>query len=105
MEGKLAGLFSGDEQAGGLLDWKFEVIFAETSDGDHHKVYKFAKWVLTAPSYWLFKEANKVTVRLYHGDRYWEGEGCIISTPTKIYDAMIHEPIEIVGEGQLVDKK
>ncbi len=105
MKGKLGGLFSGDQQVGGIFDWEFEVIFTETSDGEHHKVYKFAKWILTAPSYWLFKETSNVIVRLYHGDRYWEGEGNIISTPSKIYDTMIHEQIEIVGEGQLVDKK
>ncbi len=105
MKGKLGGLFIESQQVGGLLDWEFEVIFAESSDGDHHKVYKFAKWILTASSYWLFQSTNTLTVRLYHGDRYWEGEGNIISTPSKIYDTMIHKEIEIVGEGQLIDKK
>ena len=105
MEGKLGGLFSGDEQIGGLLDWKFEVIFAQFPDANQHIVYKFSKWILTASSYWLFKEVNCVTVRLYSGDRYWEGEGNINSIPSKVYDTMIHKPIEIVGETQLVEKK
>ncbi len=105
MKGKLGGLFSSNQQVGGILDWEFEVIFAESSDGDNHKVYRFAKWILTAPSYWLFKESNSVASRLYHGDRYWEEEGNIISTPSKVYDTMIREQIEVVGEGQLVDKK
>ncbi len=105
MNGKLGGLFSENQQVGGILDWKFEVLFNETSDGEHHKVCKFAKWILTSPSYWLFQSTNNLTVRLYHGDRYWEGEGCIISTPSKVYDTMLHESIEIMGEGQLIDKK
>ncbi len=105
MEGKIGGLFSGGQQVGGILDWTFEVMFAKSSDGDHHKVYKFAKWMLTAPSYWLFEKTKGVIVRLYHGDRYWEGEGDIISTPSMVYDTMILEPIEIMGEGQLEDKK
>jgi len=105
MEDELGGLFSGDEQVGGILDWKFEVIFAQFPDANNHIVYKFSKWILTASSYWLFKETNNVTVRLYHGDRYWEGEGNIISTLSKVYDTMIHKEIEIVGEGQLIEKK
>ena len=105
MEGKIAGLFNEDQQVGGILDWKFEVLFAQFPDGKGHIVYKFSKWILTAPSYWLFKEANTITVRLYQGDRYWEGEGSIISTPSKVYDTMIHKEIEIAGEGQLIEKK
>ena len=105
MESKLAGLFNGDEQIGGLLDWEFEVIFAQFPDGKGHIVYKFVKWILTAPSYWLFKKTDSVVIRLYCGNRYWEGEGNIISTPSKAYNTMLHEPIEIMGEEQLVDKK
>lgn len=104
MEGKLAGLFSGGEQVGGVLDWKFEPLFADSSDG-LTKQYKFVKWTLTAPTYWLFAEPGMVTVRLYYGTRYWEGEGNITSIPRKVYDTMVHETMEIVGEGQLVDKE
>ncbi len=104
MEGRIGGLFRDDQQVGGIIDWKFEVLFAETSDGIA-KQYKFVKWILTAPSYWLFKETGNMIVRLYHGERYWEGEGIIISTPQKVYDTMIHEQLEIAGTGQLVDKK
>ena len=104
MEGKLGGLFSGDQQVGGILDWKFEVIFTESSDGMAKK-YKFVKWILTAPSYWLFQETNNIVVRLYQGDRYWEGEGNIISTPSKVYDTMIYEGIEIIGEESLVEHR
>lgn len=103
MEGRLAGLFNG-EQVGGILDWKFEVLFVESFNGIT-KQYKFAKWILTAPSYWLFSEVGDVTVRLYQGDRYWEGEGHIISKVQNVYDTMTQEPIEIVGESPLVDKK
>ncbi len=103
MKGKIGGLFNGNEQVGGILDWKFELVFAESSDGIARQ-YKFVKWTLIAPTYWLFGEIENLTVRLYHGGRYWEGEGSIISTPRKVYDTMIHEQIQIVGEGQLVDK-
>lgn len=104
MKGKIGGLFSGQDQVGGILDWNFEVVFADSSDGKY-KQYKFVKWTLTAPSYWLFREIEKITIRLYHGNRYWEGEGNITSVPRKVYDTMIHEPLEIVGESQLVDKE
>ncbi len=104
MEGKIGGLFREGEQVGGIIDWKFEVLFAETSDGIS-KQYKFSKWVLTATTYWLFTETSNVIVRLYHGDSYWEGEGNIINTPLKVYDTMIHKSIEIMGESHLVDKK
>jgi len=104
MKGQLGGLFSGTQQVGGIVDWDFELIMAEGSDGKV-KTFKFSKWRLTAPSYWLFGEVDTVIVRLYHGTRYWEGEGTIISKVKQVYDTMIHEPLEIVGEGQLVDKK
>jgi hypothetical protein len=104
MEGKIGGLFSGTEQVGGILDWKFEPIFADSSDGIN-KNYKFVKWTLTAPTYWLFWETGAVTVRLYFGKRYWEGEGNITILPRKVYDTMVHEKIEIVGEGTLVGKE
>lgn len=103
MKGRLGGLFSGEQQVGGILDWEFEPLFIEGSDGKV-KTFKFEKWRLTAPSYWLFGEVDTVTVRLYHGNRYWEGEGSITSKPKQVYDCLIHEQLEIVGEGQLVEK-
>ena len=105
MEGRLGGLFKDGEQIGGLLDWKFELLLADTSN-DETKVYKFAKWKLTSPSYWLFVEPDIVTVRLYHAtNAYWEGEGRIISKIQNVFDTMIHERIEIIGEGKLEEKR
>ncbi len=104
MEGKLGGLFKNEVQIGGFLDWKFELLLATNFD---ELKYKFAKWKLEALAYWLFVEPNIVIVRLYHniGDTYWEGEGRIISRLEKVFDTMVHSPIEIIGEGQLVEKK
>jgi len=105
MEGILGGLFKDDKQIGGFLKWKFELLLANTPF-DELK-YKFAKWKLEASAYWLFVEPDIVIVRLYHniGDTYWEGEGRIISRLENKFDTMIHSHIEIIGEGQLAEKK
>ena len=105
MEGRIGGLFKDGNQIGGFLDWKFELLLADTSNDDT-KVYKFAKWKLTSPSYWLFGEPDIVTVRLYHAtNAYWEGDGTIISKVQHVFDAMIHERIEIIGEGTLIEHR
>ena len=103
MEGRIGGLFKDSNQIGGFLDWKFELILGSLPD----EKYKFAKWKLESPAYWLFTESDKVTVRLYHdmGNVYWEGEGKIISKIQNVFDTMIHERIEIVGEGTLSEHR
>ena len=102
MEGRISGLFKDGEQIGGLLDWKFELILADTPYDDIK--FKFAKWKLEAPSYWLFSEPDIVVVRLYVGKSYWTGDGVIISRLQGVFDTMIHERIEIIGEGSLVEQ-
>lgn len=99
MEGKLGGLFLNGNQIGGFLDWKFELLLADIPYDEIR--YKFAKWKLNAPAYWLFAEPDNIIVRLYQGNAYWEGEGKIISRVRSIFDTMVHEPIEIIGEGTL----
>ena len=102
MEGKLGGLFTDGIQIGGFLDWRFELLLADSSN-EGSLVYKFAKWKLTAPSYWIFTEPDDVVVRLYY-DRvaaYWEGEGKIISRIQGVFNKLVHEDIEIIGEGTL----
>ena len=101
MNGKLGGLFKDGEQIGGLLDWKFELILADTPY-DVIK-YKFAKWRLEAPTYWLFSEPDIVVVRLYVGKMYWTGDGKIITRIQDVFDTMIHENNEIIEEGSLVE--
>jgi len=103
MEGRLGGLFKDGEQIGGLLDWKFEVILADTPYDDVK--FKFAKWRLEAPAYWLFSEPDIVIVRLYVGKVYWEGEGRIITRIQDVFDTMVYEHIEIIGEGQVEEKR
>jgi len=104
MEGKLGGLFQGNEQIGGFIDWEFGLILTDTPYDEIR--YKFAKWRLDAKSYWLFTEPDIVTVRLYHAtNRYWEGEGRIITRLQDAFDTMIHEKIEIIGEGTLEERR
>jgi hypothetical protein len=103
MNGKLGALFKGKRQVGGFLDWDEITLLNESSDRDGNKVNKFANWTLTAQSYWLFDEVPRpVTVRLYfERTGYWEGTGYIGSVTRKVYDTLIPEQIEIVGEGIL----
>ena len=100
MEGRLGGLFKDDKQIGGLVDWEFELLLADASN-DITRVYKFAKWRLNSRSYWLFEEPDIVTVRLYVGKTYWEGDGKIITRIEDVFDTMVHKQIEIIGEGSL----
>lgn len=102
MKGRIGGLYENGQQVGGFLDWEFEMVFADGSDGIA-KTYKFSKWKLTASSYWLFSAVNNVDVHLYHdtGTSYWEGSGLINSRLEQVFDTMIHQQIQILGEGQL----
>ena len=104
MKGELCGLFQGDRQVGGGLAWDLDILMTDVSDSDNVR-YKFAKWVLTALSYWLFENADTVTVRLYNEKGYWEGEGQITSPKPAKFDKMIHLPLSIVGEGTLEEKR
>lgn len=106
MKGQLGGLFNGEQQIGGFLDWEFKVIFSDSSEGKA-KTYKFSKWKLTAPAYWLFVEPNDIIVRLYHdrGEAYWQGSGVINSKLEAVFDTLIHEEIQIIGEGILEGKE
>ena len=103
MEGRLGGLFKDGNQVGGFLDWKFELLLIDTPY-DKEK-YKFAKWKLESPAYWLFTEPDEFTVRLYVGDTCWEGDGKIISKIQGVFDTMIREHLEIVGEGNLIEHR
>lgn len=96
----------GRNQVGGILGWKLDLLLTDYSK-ETTTYYKLAKWKLTAQSYWLFDIPNKVTVRLYpdSGKGYWEGKGIVTSNPQKLFDVLIHEPIEIVGEGILEGKE
>ena len=105
MKGKLGGLFKGENQVGGFLNWNAEIILSEFIDkGD--LIRKGGKWKVTAESYWLYDTGNTVIVRLYPdaGKGYWEANGIIISATRKLFDTLIHEPIEIQGDGVLEGK-
>ena len=105
MKGKLGSLHSGKLQIGGILDYSLDLILTDYSQGTA-TFYKLAKWKLIAESYWLFDIPAQVIVRLYSdGKGYWEGKGIIISNYQKLFDILIHEPIEIIGEGILEGKK
>ena len=104
MKGKIGSLHKGILQIGGILDWSLDLVLADyTKDTDTY--YKLSKWKLTAQNYWLFDIPDKIVIRLYsEGKGYWEGEGHISSQYSKIFDTLIHSPIEIVGEGILIGK-
>ncbi len=106
MNGKLGSLWNGRLQVGGILDYSLDLILAD-SVKDAATVYKLSKWKLTAQAYWLFDIPNKVTVRLYpdSGKGYWEGTGAVTSSPQKLFDTLIHESIEFIGEGILEGKE
>ena len=105
MIGKLGAIFRGDKQIGGFQDWTQETILTESSNQEGQTIHKFVSWKLTTQSYWLFDSVREVTVRLYPGGReYWEGKGYISSPIKKIYDTLIHEQLEIVGEGVMEGK-
>jgi hypothetical protein len=106
MKGKLGAIFRDDKQVGGFVDWEQETILNVSSSPEGNAIHKFASWRLTAPSYWLFDAVRgQIIIRLYLTDTgYWQGTGYISSPMRKIYDALIHEQFEIIGEGVLEGK-
>ena len=102
MKGKLGSLHLGRNQVGGILNWSLDLSLTDYSK-DAAVFYKLAKWKLTAESYWLFDIPNKVIVRLYpdSGKGYWEGTGMVTSQVKHLFDVLIHETIEVIGEGIL----
>ena len=105
MNGKLGAIFKNDKQVGGFLDWEQETILNESSNKDGEAIHKFASWKLTAPSYWLYDSIKgPITIRLYLGNSYWQGTGYISSPMKRIYDTLIHESFEVIGEGVLEGK-
>lgn len=107
MNGKLGSLWNGRLQVGGILSWTLDLILADTVK-DAATVYKLSKWKLTAQSYWLFDIPNQqIVIRLYpdSGKGCWEGKGMVTSNPQKLFDVLIHEPIELIGEGILEGKE
>ena len=106
MNGKLGSLHVGRLQVGGILSWSLDLLLSDYSK-DTATFYKLAKWKLTAQSYWLFDIPNKVIVRLYpdSGKGYWEGKGVVTSQTKQLFDVLIPETIEIIGEGVLEGKE
>lgn len=105
MNGKLGSLHVGKIQIGGILDWRLDLTLADSAR-DATTFYKLSKWKLTADSYWLFDIPDKVIMRLYpnNGKGYWEGRAVVTSQTKKLFDVLIHEPIELIGEGILEGK-
>ena len=104
MKSKLGSIHTGKLCIGGFLDWQLEMNLIPVK-GDPIE-YKVAKWHLTANSYWLFDIPNKVVVKLYsEGKGYWEGKGVVTSQTKHLWDILINEPIEILGEGILEGKE
>ncbi len=106
MEGKLGAIFRDSKQVGGFLAWSEETVLNESSNSDGEAVHKFASWKLTASSYWLYDAVKgSLTIRLYLSDKgYWEGTGYVSSPMKKIYDTLLHEEFEVIGEGVLEGK-
>ena len=104
MRGKLGSLHTGRLQIGGILDWELDLNLIDYNE-DATTVYKLAKWKVVAQSYWLFDIPDKVVVRLYpnNGKGCWEGKG-IITFSQKLFNTLIHKPLEIIGEGVLEGK-
>ena len=103
MKGKLGSLCVGKNQVGGIQSWSLDLLLTDYSK-DTATYYKLAKWKLTAEAYWLFDIPNKVTIKLYTPTGYWEGKGVVTSQVKHLWDTLIHENIEIVGEGILEGK-
>ena len=103
MEGKLGSIHVGKLCIGGFIDWQLDMILTEVKG--EPSTYKLAKWKLTADSYWLLDIPSKVVVKLYsEGKGYWEGKGIVTSPVKHLWDTLLHEPIEITGEGILEGK-
>jgi hypothetical protein len=106
MEGKLGALFIDGVQVGGFIDWAIDTIFNESANHEGQTTRSVACWHLCASSYWLYEQIKgSITARIYlGGSEYWEGK-CRITNPTrKVFDTLIHENLEIVGEGVLEGK-
>ena len=104
MKGKLGSLWVGRNQVGGIVDWSLDLLLTDYSK-DTATYYKLAKWKLTADSYWLFDIPNKVVVKLYTPSGYWEGKGVVTSQVKHLWDTLMHDSIEIIGEGILEGKE
>ncbi len=106
MDGKLGSLHIGKLQIGGLLDWKLDLVLAD-SNRQSEAIYKLSKWKINAQGYWLFDIPKRVIIRLYPdiGKGYWEGKGEVTSQTKQLWDTLIYEPIEIIGEGELEGKE
>ena len=105
MNGRIGSLCNETEQIGGILDWELTPILNEFAQGGD-LIHKVHKWKLTAPRYWFFTAPDQVTIRLYSGGKgYLEGKGMITSATKSLFDTLIHEPIEILGEGILEGKE
>lgn len=104
--GKLGSLHVGKLQIGGILDWRLDLVLSDSAR-DATTYYKLSKWKLIAESYWLFDIPRKVIVRLYSdsGKGYWEGKGNVTPPTKQLWDTLVHEPIEIVGEEVLEGKE
>ena len=103
MKGKLGSIHIGKLCIGGFIDWQLDMTLVEVKS--EPSTYKLANWKLTADSYWLYDIPNKVIVRLYTPNGYWEGKGIVTSQVKHLWDTLIHEPIEIIGEGILEGKE
>ncbi len=106
MEGKLGVLYLDGVQVGGFQDWAIDTIFNEFSNHDGQTIRSVASWHLCASSYWLYEQVKgSLIARVYlGGPEYWEGKCHITSPVKKIYDTLIHEDFELVGEGVLEGK-
>ena len=106
MEGKLGALYGDGVQVGGFTDWAIDTIFNESSDHAGQTVRNVASWHLCASSYWLYEQVKgSITARIYlGGPEYWEGKCHITSHAQKIFDTLIHDDFELVGEGVLEGK-
>jgi hypothetical protein len=102
MNGQLGSLHVGRVQVGGLQDWNLDLTLNESVQ-DGATVRKLARWTLQAPAYWCYEALEHVNVRLYPdvGKGHWEGKGVVTSVTRKVFDVLIHEEIEIHGEGVL----
>jgi hypothetical protein len=102
MNGRLGSLFVGDTCVGGILDWSLDLTLLDHVR-DTATVYKLQKWKVTALGYWVYETPKIVMIKLYadYGQEYWEGKAECVSSTRKLWDTLIHEPIEFVGEKPL----
>ena len=103
MKGKLGSIHIGKLCIGGFIDWQLDIILAEIKG--EPSTYKLTKWKLTSNSYWLYDIPNKIIIRLYTPKGYWEGKGVVTSQTKHLWDTLIHEQMEIIGEGELEGKE